>query len=228
MFSSQKPPSWNDLLQQEFLRFFVFFFQSGTSVAFQKGVLKVILHFIITNGPRMHDMWDGAGLGMRGGMFALQSRLGLHIYSHLLRTSLLFKQGLDFTGRFPPTICPSVWIRQALIISEFDKFDNVSVLGCVVIGPALQKYRFRARSFCFVLFSVAWSHSVLQSFTFTSASGTAAVSETCMWNGDVLYCNIFMWIYCDSDAVQIKQLCKIGWSNKLKLTCKKTPISFNS
>ncbi len=40
----------------------------------------------------MPDMSDGAGLRMRGGMFALQSRLGLHIYSHLLETSLLLNR----------------------------------------------------------------------------------------------------------------------------------------
>ena len=44
-------------------------------------------------------MWDGAGLGMRGGMYALQSRLGSHIYSPLAQYQPAFKQGLNFTGR---------------------------------------------------------------------------------------------------------------------------------
>lgn len=50
-FPFQKLPSWNDLHQQELLRFF-FFFPFPYIHCFPKGVLKVILHFIITNGAQ--------------------------------------------------------------------------------------------------------------------------------------------------------------------------------
>lgn len=39
---------------------FFFLFQSGTSAVFKKGVLKVILHFILTNSPR-HVGWCRTG-----------------------------------------------------------------------------------------------------------------------------------------------------------------------
>lgn len=72
--------------------FWALFFSQIPLQASKKVYWGLFLLFIITNSLRKHNMWDAAA-ATRGGMFVLQSRLGLHIYSHLLKTSPLLKRG---------------------------------------------------------------------------------------------------------------------------------------
>lgn len=132
----ENPSSWNDLHQQEILSLF----SVGYLYSFPKGIYKVILHFIVTNGPRKLDMWDVGGLAM----MALYRACWVYIFIPTRSKLARFQIGLGFHRPLHSTICPSIRIRQALIISKFDTFDNVSMLRCDVMDLALQMYPFHS------------------------------------------------------------------------------------